>query len=406
MLAGLNDPSAVSTQAQEVANASGVAYSDIGNTPAVAPEAPTMTSGLNYVDPSKSTVSGQLQSLFSTENPYLTQARLSGVQSANSRGLLNTSMSAGASEREAIKAALPIASQDATTYAAAQGRQQEGDITGSIENAGYNAQGVLQQQKANQLQAQTGLEAGYTTARDTALAQQSMARDLQQQEATAGNIRIQGDVQKMLNAAGYESAQKLQEATIAGDRDAIALTGQIATARDAANNLAAKELDVQQAANRKVLEQMGLDAEAQNLYTNVLGQLTNTALGSVNSLLNNIDITDVGGAMDVIKGFIGSTALGSSAYDTNLNVTGRLTPAGTASVAFNSSAEPTGVAPQTARPGQSNDPLWESIISSNWNSHVAAYGIGWDTNRTSDADREGNMAEMVAEYNRQWAAKN
>ena len=142
VLQGLNDPSTVSTQGQEVAQATGVSYQDIGK-PDSAPTQPdydaarvtqtlaeqdvTPASGLDYVS-DKSTVSGQLTSLLDRESPYIQQARLSGERQAARRGMLNTALAAGMSQREAITAALPIAQQDAQAFAQAQGRQQAGDI--------------------------------------------------------------------------------------------------------------------------------------------------------------------------------------------------------------------------------------------------------------------------------------
>lgn len=127
----------ISAQGQEVADATGVAYQDIGNTEiptypeydaekigaTLESEAP-IASGLDYVDEDKSTVAGQLNSLLNSESPYIQQARLAGEKQAASRGMLNSSMSAGASEAQAIQAAAPIAQQDAATYAKAQGMEQ------------------------------------------------------------------------------------------------------------------------------------------------------------------------------------------------------------------------------------------------------------------------------------------
>jgi hypothetical protein len=48
------------------------------------------------------------------------------------RGLLNTSASAEAGQSAAYDAALPIVQQDASTYASAQARQQEGDIASGL----------------------------------------------------------------------------------------------------------------------------------------------------------------------------------------------------------------------------------------------------------------------------------
>jgi hypothetical protein len=70
------------------------------------------------VDPNQ-TVANQITGLLSSSNPYITNARAQGTQGAASRGFLNGSMAAGASENAAVNAALPIATQDASTYAKA-----------------------------------------------------------------------------------------------------------------------------------------------------------------------------------------------------------------------------------------------------------------------------------------------
>lgn len=59
----------------------------------------------------------QLNKLTSRDDPYMQAARHSGEEYANSRGLLNSSLGAEASQAAAIKAALPLAQQDAATFA-------------------------------------------------------------------------------------------------------------------------------------------------------------------------------------------------------------------------------------------------------------------------------------------------
>ena len=55
--------------------------------------------------------------LLDSESPYLERARARGKQYANRRGLLNSSIAAGATEAAAIDAALPIATTDANIAA-------------------------------------------------------------------------------------------------------------------------------------------------------------------------------------------------------------------------------------------------------------------------------------------------
>jgi len=61
----------------------------------------------------EASVSGELDKLLSDGSPLLENARTRAAQTANQRGLLNSSMAVQAGEQAAIETALPIASQDA-----------------------------------------------------------------------------------------------------------------------------------------------------------------------------------------------------------------------------------------------------------------------------------------------------
>lgn len=61
-------------------------------------------------------VSNQLTGLIAGNSPYITQAEDRARNEASSRGMMFSSMAAGAGRRAAIDVALPIAQQDATTY--------------------------------------------------------------------------------------------------------------------------------------------------------------------------------------------------------------------------------------------------------------------------------------------------
>lgn len=62
------------------------------------------------------TVAGQLEGLLDDDSLYRKNAETAALQTANARGLLNSSIAASAGTKAAIDSALPIASQDASTY--------------------------------------------------------------------------------------------------------------------------------------------------------------------------------------------------------------------------------------------------------------------------------------------------
>ena len=65
----------------------------------------------------ESLVENRLNNLLDSNGRYMQLARTGAQQQAASRGLLNSSIAAGAGENAAIRSALPIAQQDANTYA-------------------------------------------------------------------------------------------------------------------------------------------------------------------------------------------------------------------------------------------------------------------------------------------------
>jgi len=99
------------------------------------------------------TVAGQMEGLLSSDNPYIKQAVASARQWGNARGLLNSSITGEAGVSAAIKAALPIAQQDAATAAEFRGREQ---VTES--------QGALNQQQAGFQWDQTKLQGAIQSA--------------------------------------------------------------------------------------------------------------------------------------------------------------------------------------------------------------------------------------------------
>jgi hypothetical protein len=102
-------------------------------------------------------VQDNLNGLLSSDSPYIQNARLRGAEAAQGRGLRNSSIAAGASERAAIEAAQPILSeiQSLTRQRenlAFQGEQSQLDRTQQVNNAmlGFEFQRTLQSNAALQ----------------------------------------------------------------------------------------------------------------------------------------------------------------------------------------------------------------------------------------------------------------
>lgn len=70
----------------------------------------------NLIDPTNDTVEGRTAELLKSGNPLLEQAKTNALQSANARGLLNSSIGVEAGEQAVLNQAENIATKDAAIY--------------------------------------------------------------------------------------------------------------------------------------------------------------------------------------------------------------------------------------------------------------------------------------------------
>jgi len=192
----------------------------------------------------------QLNKMTATDSDYMQQARLAGMQYANSRGLKNSSIGAGAAQAEAIKAAAPFALQDAAGYLTA-GR----DLANAENRAsefGASAENVAALQDAGQ---QADISKFNASAQNLAENQQTAASN---QMALANATAI--------NSAGqfYAGAQNTASIQNANNELSVAL-------KQMGDDLATYQTDQQRAA--------AMDTIAYNL--------TNMAM--TNGVFNNPD---------------------------------------------------------------------------------------------------------------------
>lgn len=192
------------------------------------------------------TVRSQLQQIIADDSPLMQQARTRALQTANSRGLLNSSMAMTAADSAMYDAAMPIATQDASTFARSGEFNANTKNTFSRDNnqfvrdaymADFNVQAndwAAQQQfereyKMLDRQQQLTLERdaiqnGYASARDQFAAQQQTIRDdkesalrlqLAQMDSSVERQRMQIDAQTQsdnvanLNTLRSEYADKV-----------------------------------------------------------------------------------------------------------------------------------------------------------------------------------------------------
>lgn len=131
--------------------------------PTLTPQAAT----LGTVSAPTETVQGQVSSLMSASNPLLKKAQTKAVQAANQRGLLNSSMATQAGTEAMLSAALPIAQQDAQTYARQALANQEAKNRFGEQANQFSFQSALSGQDYGQRQGLAETEQSYRKALQT-----------------------------------------------------------------------------------------------------------------------------------------------------------------------------------------------------------------------------------------------
>ena len=139
------------------------------------------TDGTNLpaeVQDENDSVADQLTGLLSSDSRYIQLARQAGERQAQTRGLQNSSIAAGASEAAAIAAGMPIASQDADIISRRNQTRLEGDINrrNSLELQGAQDTAALQRLR-EQIKSNESLSAAERESRMAAIDAEIASRE-------------------------------------------------------------------------------------------------------------------------------------------------------------------------------------------------------------------------------------
>lgn len=176
-----------------------------------APEAKPVTT---QVDAGQETVEERLNKLTATGSNYTNLAKQDAMRSANSRGLINSSMAAGAGTEAAIRSALPIAQQDAKTYTDTRLTNQntENDFLKNRQSADLNMETAAQASNLQRGEAKWQNELDMT--RDTNSTELNKSLEILQsslrmdEEEFSTNLKTQAE--QILSDAKFSDEIKLQ----------------------------------------------------------------------------------------------------------------------------------------------------------------------------------------------------
>lgn len=164
-------------------------------------------------DTTGDSVEGRVKGLVDVNSPIIQQARTQGMESANRRGLINSSIAVGASEDAAYKAAVPIATADASL----------------VGQKNLSAQGAEQSlvQGQQTIQGQKDIQTQQDAATNARLVEQlgSQERVAAAQDAAAKErLGLQLTSQEKQNADALKNALTISTNTIAGNAANTAAT--------------------------------------------------------------------------------------------------------------------------------------------------------------------------------------
>lgn len=233
------------------------------------------------IDAAKETVSGQLDSLMKLDSPLMQRAEAGAVQTANRRGLVNSSMAAGAGQAAMIDAAMPIATADANIYGQASRDNQSADNNALQFTAGSrNTGSQFNAGQANQLTS-VGLQGEQQRTTQAAGAAQQAALSAQEATQQTGLVGVQGEQQRQTQAAGAAQAATLQTQQAAIQSGLSAQQAEQARTLQAQTALSDQQIQQMRGDQAAAIENIDAQfktliqssASASTFYSNIVAQL-------------------------------------------------------------------------------------------------------------------------------------
>ncbi len=197
-------------------------------------------------EPEDDTVAKQMTGLLAKDNAYMKQAETAGMQAAGRRGLANSSMAVGAVEGERIKAALPIATADAS-----------GLLQKNLSRQGFEQSDILQ---------------GKQIASTEKIASQDMA-----------------------SREGIASADRASRESMLGreltSREGVATADRTATNANAAADRASREtLSREETAAANTRAEKAITADNQRAAAGAVSDVNTRRSTAINAVMNNPDL--------------------------------------------------------------------------------------------------------------------
>lgn len=272
-------------------------------------QAMTYTPETRQVNAPTETVQGQVNSILAKDSPLMQRARTMATQQMAQRGLVNSSMAAGAGTAAMIDRALPIAQQDAGTYNSVSSENMGARNRAAEFGAGSLNQFSMQRGQQDFTATQAGLDRSQQTALQAnqqqfqggqAALDRAQQTSLQagQQEFQAGQQTIQNNFNLKVQEL-QESGQDFRQARDIASREALVALEQAGVTNRFDKEIALKteQFNAEQInaerrlllQNQSELERLGLQIKANNaqIPTSFAANISNTTMNGVNAIIGD-----------------------------------------------------------------------------------------------------------------------
>jgi len=185
---------------------------NVGTTAPATPNVATYQPTARAINQPTETVQGQVNSILSKDSPLMQRARTLATQQMAQRGLVNSSMAAGASTAAMIDRALPMAQQDANAYQqASQDNMNAVNQAGQFNSSEINKFGLQTGQQKFEAE-QAAINRQFQTSERTGAQAFASSLETAKQNFTAAQAQLDRAQQTALADKSIDAQQALQTA--------------------------------------------------------------------------------------------------------------------------------------------------------------------------------------------------
>jgi hypothetical protein len=226
------------------------------------------------------TVAGQIKNIIASGSPLMQQAVANANAQINGRGLINSSQAITAGQSALYSAAMPIAQQDATTYANAATNTTQAQNQAKAANAG--AENQTSQYNAGQTNASLS---------QAAAASNTLQQTAQQIQGSKDVATLQANTQKAIAQLQADTSLSVEDKQAASDQIIAAANNQNAVLVQQMQNQSSLEQIAKQGEVNVAIQKLTNDNKTLLQTSSGAAQVYSQALANLASIVTNNNLS-------------------------------------------------------------------------------------------------------------------